>query len=69
MDHVSSYFIGDGVKECENMGDRTKIVSKNLMGIKNGDYISFEILGNSTDMYMGGKKFVVEGINHKEGDI
>ena len=67
LDHVSSYFIGDGVKECENMGGRTKIVSKNLMGIKNGDYISFEILGNSTDMYMGGKKFVVEGINHKEG--
>ena len=67
LDHVSSYFIGDGVKECENMGDRTKIVSKNLMGIKNGDYISFEILGNSTDMYMGGKKFVVEDINHKEG--
>lgn len=67
LDHVSSYFIGDGIKKCENIGDKTKIISKNLMGIKNGDYISFEILGNSTDMYMNGKKFVVENINHKEG--
>ena len=68
LDHVSSYFIGDGVKKCEAIDDnKTKIISKNLMGIKNGDYISFEILGNSTDMYMNGKKFVVENVNHKDG--
>ena len=68
LDHVSSYFIGDGVKKCEAIDDnKTKIVSKNLMGIKDGDYISFEILGNSTDMYMNGKKFIVENVNHKEG--
>jgi DNA polymerase elongation subunit (family B) len=68
LDHVSSYFIGDGVKKCEAIDDnKTKIISKNLMGIKDGDYISFEILGNSTDMYMNGKKFVVKNVNHKDG--
>ena len=67
LDHVSSYFIGDGVKNIDSMGDKTKVFSKNLMGIKNGDYISFEILGNSTDMYMNGKKFIVEDVNYKEG--
>ena len=57
LDYVSSYFIGDGVKKTVCIDDKTKVFSKNLMGIKNGDYISFEILGNSTDMYMNGKKF------------
>jgi len=67
LDHVSSYFIGDGVKKIDCIDDKTKVFSKNLMGIKNGDYISFEILGNSTDMYMNGKKFPVEEVNYKEG--
>lgn len=67
LDYVSSYFIGDGVKKTVCIDDKTKVFSKNLMGIKNGDYISFEILGNSTDMYMNGKKFPVEEVDYKEG--
>jgi len=67
LDYVSSYFIGDGVKKTVCIDDKTKVFSKNLMGIKNGDYISFEILGNSTDMYMNGKKFSVEEVDYKEG--
>ena len=67
LDYVSSYFIGDGVKKIVCVDDKTKVFSKNLMGIKNGDYISFEILGNSTDMYMNGKKFPVEQVDYKEG--
>ena len=67
LDYVSSYFIGDSVKKFEVNEGITKIISKNLMGIKNGDYISFEILGNSTDMYMNGKKFIVKNVDYKEG--
>ena len=67
LDYVSSYFIGDGVKKTVCIDDKTKVFSKNLMGIKNGDYISFEILGNSTDLYMNGKKFPVEDVDYKEG--
>ena len=34
--------------------------SKNMMGLLNGHYISFEILGHSSDMYKDGKKFIVK---------
>ena len=32
----------------------TRVVSKNLMGLKNGDYVSFKILKYSMDMYKNG---------------
>ena len=67
LDHVSSYFIGDGVKKTTKSELGSLIQSKNLMGIKDGDYISFEILGNSTDMYMDGKKFPVKNVDQKAG--
>ena len=67
LDHVSSYFIGDGVKKSTKSELGSLIQSKNLMGIKDGDYISFEILGNSTDMYMDGKKFPVRNVDQKAG--
>ena len=67
LDNVSSYFIGDGVKKTTKSELGSLIQSKNLMGIKNGDYISFEILGNSTDMYMDGKKFPVKNVDQKAG--
>ena len=67
LDNVSSYFIGDGVKKTTKSELGSLIQSNNLMGIKNGDYISFEILGNSTDMYMDGKKFPVKNVDQKAG--
>ena len=67
LDNVSSYFIGDGVKNSTKSELGSLIQSNNLMGIKNGDYISFEILGNSTDMYMDGKKFPVKNVDQKAG--
>ena len=67
LDNVSSYFIGDGVKKTTKSELGSLIQSKNLMGIKDGDYISFEILGNSTDMYMDGKKFPVKNVDQKAG--
>ncbi|MDB4349937.1 hypothetical protein OAA99_03185, partial [Omnitrophica bacterium] len=67
LDNVSSYFIGDGVKKTTKSELGSLIQSKNLMGIKDGDYISFEILGNSTDMYMDGKKFPVKNVDQKTG--
>ena len=39
------------VKDYEISDKKTKIISKNLMGLKNGHFIVFEILGHSSDKY------------------
>ena len=39
------------------------------MGIKDGDYISIELLGHSTDMYMEGKKFEIKEVNKEKGEF
>ncbi len=67
LDYVSSHFIGDIVKDYEIIGDKTKIKSKNLMGLKNGHFVCFELLGHSSDKYMDGKKFKISNLNIKEG--
>ena len=69
LDYVSSYFIGDKINNYEIMGKDTVIKSKNLMGIKDGDYISIELLGHSTDMYMDGKKFKIKEVNKEKGEF
>ncbi len=60
LDNVASHFIGDIIKDINNIDEKTIIKSKNLMGLKDGHYICFEILGHSTDKYKQGKKFIVE---------
>ena len=69
LDYVSSYFIGDIVKDYEVKKDITEIKSKNLMGLKNGHYICFEILGHSSDKYKDGKKFKISNLNIDEGNF
>tara|TARA_B110000261_G_scaffold160671_2_gene200707 strand:+ start:1069 stop:6435 length:5367 start_codon:yes stop_codon:yes gene_type:complete len=63
LDNVASHFIGDIIKDITNIDNKTVIKSKNMMGLKNGHYICFEILGHSTDKYKQGKKFIVEQMN------
>jgi len=46
---------------------QTTAYSKNLIGLKDGHYICFEILGHSNDMYRNGKKFIVEGLDTTKG--
>lgn len=60
LDNVASHFIGDIIKDIDYIDEKTIIKSKNLMGLKDGHYICFEILGHSTDKYKQGKKFIVE---------
>jgi DNA polymerase elongation subunit (family B) len=47
--------------------DKTRIYSKNLLGLKNHSYIVFEESSHSTDMYKDGAKFKVENVNEEEG--
>ena len=69
LDYVSGYFIGDDVKKLEYTDaiDKTKIFSKNLTGLENGSYISFEETSHSTDYYKDGQKFKVSNVNKETG--
>jgi len=65
LDNVASYFISDTVKDYEVMKEETKIYSNNLMGLKSGNYICFEITGYSSEKYKNGKKFQVKEVGDK----
>ncbi len=69
LDYVSGYFIGDDVKKLEynDTNGSTKIYSKNLTGLENGNYVNFEESSHSTDYYKDGKKCKVFNVNKKEG--
>ena len=69
LDYVSGYFIGDDVKKLEHNDSlrTTKIYSKNLTGLENGNYVNFEESSHSTDYYKDGKKCKVFNINKLDG--
>jgi DNA polymerase elongation subunit (family B) len=67
LDYVAGYFIGDGVSKLEHTAEgNTKIYSKNLTGLENGSFISFEEEAHSIDYYKEGKKFEVYNVDSKE---
>jgi len=61
LDNVAAVFIGDTIKDYiyNEKNNNTTIKSKNLFGLKNGHYISFELIGHSSDMYNEGEKFSI----------
>jgi DNA polymerase elongation subunit (family B) len=61
LDDVSSYFIGDTVKNVEYHADTdtTRIYSANLLGLEVGNFVKFEQTNHSTDVYKDGHKFKV----------
>lgn len=61
LDNVAAVYIGDTVNDYiyDSVEDYTLIKSKNLFGLKNGHYISFELIGHSSDMYNDGEKFSI----------
>ena len=73
LDYVSGYFIGDSVKKIEHIvndnDNKTKLYSKNLTGLEDGNFINFEEEAHSVDYYKNGKKFEVSEVNEKEGSF
>jgi DNA polymerase elongation subunit (family B) len=67
LDYVGSYFIGDNVLKVEHCVDKTRIFSKNLVGLEVGNYIALEETGHSTDPYKDGQKFQVIAVNRAAG--
>ena len=67
LDYVSGHFIGDKVNEFKYDDDNTYIYSKNLQGLENGNYISFQEIGHSIDYYKDNAKFKVFNVNIVDG--
>ena len=63
LDYVASYFIGDIIKKIEYIDGNTKLYSKNLIGLENNSFISFEEISHSSDYYKNGEKFRVFNID------
>ncbi len=68
LDYVAGYFIGDYVKTIEHNIEKnyTKIYSKNLTGLENNTFVSFQEEAHSVDQYKNGDKFEVFNINTEE---
>ena len=66
LDYVASHFISDYISDYTHETNidgessiQTVIKSSNLMGLKAGHFVSFEIIAHSSDMYENGKKFKI----------
>ena len=65
LDSVASVFLRDRVLSYEKSGSKLKINTKTTRGLFNGNYVKFDIVGNTTDPYREGHKFVVSEITPK----
>jgi DNA polymerase elongation subunit (family B) len=77
LDYVAGHFIGDAVKDYENVeyeaedgeildeteSKATIINTSNLTGLLEGSYIHIEEIGHSVDYYDGGNKFLVTEVD------
>lgn len=67
LDSVASTVIGDKVKTItpDHTANTTTIKTKNLAGLRVGNYVCFEEIAHSSDMYLDGAKFPVISIDAK----
>jgi DNA polymerase elongation subunit (family B) len=67
LDAVASTVIGDKVKTiaADRETGKTIVKTKNLAGLRVGNYVCFEEIAHSSDMYMDGAKFPVTAIDTK----
>ena len=65
LDAVSATLIGDKVYKVDNDGDEgvTRIYSKNLHGLEVANYVVFEEVAHSSDLYRNGAKFKVMSVH------
>jgi DNA polymerase elongation subunit (family B) len=69
LDYVAGQYIGDSIKKIEelNVSDGiTEIYTKNLTGLKPGNFIHIEETGYSTEYYDGGRKYCVLSVDNEK---
>jgi DNA polymerase elongation subunit (family B) len=71
LDFVASHFISDNIKDISYDDDRniSTIMTKNLTGLENDDYIVIEEIGHTTDLYEDGKKFRIKNLTINSFEI
>ena len=69
LNDVASHFIGDMVKSWSKLDDTTIIKSSNLMGLQQGNFVCFELIGHSVDSYEKGRKFKVIRLDENGGEF
>ena len=68
LDYVAGHFIGDYITEV-TYNDCTRFKTHNLTGLQKHNFVSFELIGHSSDTYKnkGKKKFKVSNMNEEDG--
>jgi DNA polymerase elongation subunit (family B) len=66
LQDVASHFIGDMISDVTVCKNHTVIKSQNLMGLQEGNFVIFEIIGHSKDEYKKGTKFQVIRMDEKK---
>lgn len=70
LDNVASVFLKDKVVKYERTGDDGYVISsKSTRGLCVGNYVRFDIVGNTADPYRDGEKFLVTAISPKSFSI
>ena len=69
LDNVASHFIGDILKSYTTLEGQTICQSRNLIGLKKGNYIRIEEIGHSTEFYDDGNKFLVISVDVDKGNF
>ena len=61
LDNVASVFLRDKVISCKD----NVVATKSTRGLRVGNYVRFDLVGNTTDPYREGEKFCVTAIDGK----
>ena len=65
LDNVASVFLRDKVLEYKD----NVVQTKSTRGLRVGNYVRFDLVGNTTDPYHEGEKYVVTAVNPKSFSI
>jgi DNA polymerase elongation subunit (family B) len=69
LDNVASVFLRDKVVSYTKTAKVYTITTKSTRGLREGNYVRFDIVGNTTDPYQEGRKFVAFGIQPKSFQV
>ena len=61
LDNVAGVFLKDKVLKYEN----GRITTKSTRGLRTGNYVKFDIVGNTADPYHDGEKYIVTSVDAK----
>jgi DNA polymerase elongation subunit (family B) len=61
LDSVASVFLRDKVVDYKD----GRISSKSTRGLRSGNYVRFDVVGNTTDPYRDGEKYIVTSVDPK----